>query len=258
MSLRAVCVVLVALLSSAVSVTPAHGQVNTEKMRAFEVDGFATTLGGDVAVESGNADLFEVGIGTRFDYRTGPHYLFLIGRVRYGEEGGATFKNQSFAHLRYNRELIPWLVAETFTQLQQDAFKLLRLRVLVGSGIRFRYVDTDRIGLYQGTTLMYEYETLDAGKVGTHPATQSVGRWSNYVNVRLRLTEKTSIINTVYVQPRLDAFDDIRILDEAALAVALTKHVTLQTSFSLSYDSRPPGAVESLDVAVRNGIEVSF
>lgn len=258
MCLRPFCAAVSVVLGLMSALMPAWGQVNTEKMRAFEVDGFATTLSGDVALESGNADLFEVGIGTRFDYRTGPDYLFLIGRVRYGQEGGATFKNQSFAHLRYNRALADWLVVETFTQLQQDAFKLLRLRLLVGSGVRFRYVDSDRIGVYQGTTLMYENETLDAGKVGSHPAQQTVGRWSNYINVRIRLSDETSIINTVYVQPRLDAFSDVRVLDEAALAIAVTKHLTLRTSFSLSYDSRPPDTVESLDIAVRNGIEVSF
>lgn len=258
MRLREVCIWSFALLGIIGLIHPAIGQVNTEEMRAFEVEGFRSTFSGDIALESGNAELFEVGLGTRFDYRKPPHYLFLVGQVRYGEEGGATFKNRSFAHLRYNRQLVPWLVAEAFTQLQQDAFKLLRLRTLVGSGVRFRYVDTGTIGIFQGTTLMYENEILDAGRVERHPARQSVGRWSNYVNVRVRLSDATSLINTIYVQPRLDAFGDVRVLDEAALAVKLTKHLTLSTSFSLHYDSRPPDSVESLDLALRNGIQVSF
>ena len=236
----------------------AQAQVNTEKMRAFDVDGFQTTLDGDIALESGNADLFEVGAGLRFDYRTGRHYAFSISRLRFGEEGGSTFKDQAFAHLRYNYRFLPWLVSETFTQVQRDGFKLLQLRFLAGGGVRFRYVDTETLKLFQGTTLMYEHENLDATEVREHPVTTSVGRWSNYVNVRLRLSENTSLINTVYVQPRLDAFDDIRILDEAALAVAITEHLTLTTSFNLDYDSRPPDTVESLDIALRNGITVTF
>lgn len=235
-----------------------HAQVNTEKMRAFDVDGFRTTLDGDIVLESGNADLFEVGAGLRFDYRSGPHYAFSISRLRFGEEGGATFKDQSFAHLRYNYELQPWLVTEAFTQVQRDGFKLLRLRFLAGSGVRFQYVDTQTLKLFQGTTLMYEHENLDATEVTEHPVLASVGRWSNYVNVRLRVSENTSFINTVYVQPRLDAFADIRILDEAALAVAITEHLTLTTAFNLEYDSRPPDTVESLDIALRNGLTVTF
>lgn len=258
MNYEDVCRSCLILLWVASLASPVLGQVNTEAMRAFEVEGFASTFSGDVALESGNSELFEVGLGTRFDYRQTPHYAFLIGRVRYGEEGGSTFKNRSFAHLRYNRQIAPWLVAETFTQVQQDAFRLLRLRVLAGSGARIRYVDTGVVGFFQGTTLMYEREILDAEKVTHHPAQMSVGRWSNYLNVQIRLTDNTSLVNTVYIQPRLDAFGDVRVLDEAALAVKITDHLTLSTSFSLHYDSRPPQTVESLDLALRNGIEVSF
>ncbi len=237
---------------------PAVAQINTEKMRSFDVDGFATTLGGDFLIESGNSDLFEIGLNTRFDYRRERHYTFLTGQLRYGEGGNATFKNRAFSHLRYNYEVTPWLVGESFTQLQQDGFKLLQLRVLVGSGARFRYVETGTIGVFQGTTVMFEHENLNAGKVIGHPARQSIVRWSNYLNVRIQLSDETSFVSTVYVQPRLDAFSDIRVLHDASLAVAITSHVTLSTTLNLYYDSRPPDNVEDLDVELRNGLQVSF
>lgn len=256
--MRECCFVLVLLITGIVQVNTSRAQVNTEKMRAFDVDGFATTLGGDVLIESGNSDLFEIGLNARFDYRRDRHYTFLAGELRYGEEGGATFKNRSFGHLRYNYRIVRWLTGEAFTQLQQDGFKLLQLRVLVGGGPRFRYVDTGTVGLFQGTTLMYEHENLNGEKVIGHPATASVMRWSNYVNVRIKLAEKTSFIGTIYVQPRLDNFGDIRVLHDASLSVALTRHLSLRTTFNLNYDSRPPDNVEDLDMELRNGIQVSF
>ena len=249
---------LLLLAIMAMPCASAHAQVNTENMRSRDVEGFATSFGSDLLVESGNADLFEIGLSTRFDYRRNRHYTFLMGRLRYGEEGGATFKNRAFGHLRYNYQLTPWLVGEAFTQLQEDGFKLLQLRVLVGAGPRFRYVDTGTIGLFQGTTLMYEHENLDAGEVIGHPAEQSVMRWSNYLNVRIELTEQTSFITTLYVQPRLDAFNDIRVLHDASLAVALTEHLTFRTTLNIYYDSRPPDNVEDLDLELRNGIQVNF
>lgn len=236
----------------------AGAQVNTEKMRALDVNGFRAAVGGDVAYQSGNADLIEVGANLRFDYRRGKHYLFLVGEVRYGEEDGEAFRDRTFAHLRYNRTLRPWLMVEGFTQVQEDGFKRLQLRTLAGAGLRVRYVDTDRVKVFQGTTPMYEFENLSAADITNHPATVSTVRWSNYVNVRLRLTEKTFLLNTLYVQPRVDAPDDVRVLDEASLNVALSKHVTLSVVFDLDYDSRPPGTVEDLDVALRNGLTVSF
>jgi putative salt-induced outer membrane protein YdiY len=237
---------------------PAAAQVNTEKMRALDVDGFQTTLGGDVALQSGNADLFELGARLRFDYRTGPHYAFLTSEVRYGEEDGKAFRDRSFGHLRYNYAPAPWLVGEAFTQLESNGFTRLQLRVLAGGGLRVRYVDTERVKVFQGTTPMYEHENLNRGGLGTHPAETSNVRWSNYVNVRVRLSETSYIRTTGYVQPRLDAFADVRILNETRLSVAITKRVSLQVRFDLYYDSRPPDNVEDLDVALRNGLSVSL
>lgn len=105
---------------------------------------------------------------------------------------------------------------------------------------------------------MYEFEDLDANEVKNHPATVNVVRWSNYLNVRLTLTESTNFINTVYVQPRVDAFGDVRVLDEAVLAVALTKHLTFTAGVNLRHDSRPPGDVKKTDLSMRNGLTVSF
>jgi len=246
------------LLLALCSALPSPAQVNTERMRAFDVDGFRTTLGGDVALQSGNADLFELGARLRFDYQAARHYTFLTSEVRYGEEDGNAFRDRSFGHLRYNYRLAPWLVSEAFTQLERNGFTRLQLRVLAGGGLRLRYVDTERVKVFQGTTPMYEYENLERGGLGRHPAETSGVRWSNYVNVRLRLSEGTYLLNTAYVQPRLDAFSDVRLLNETRLAVALSKRVTLELTFDLDYDSRPPDNVEDLDVTLRNGVSVSL
>ena len=236
----------------------AFGQVNTEKLRSFDVDGFATTLGGDVSFESGNAELFEVGLRSRVDARQNRHYGFLTGEVRYGEEDGQPFRDRAFAHLRYTFRVLPWLVPETFTQVQEDGFKLLQLRFLYGLGARFRYIDTERVKVFQGTTPMYEYENLDGSRIVEHPATVSTARWSNYVHVRLRISDTTYLINTAYVQPVIGDVADYRVLDEASLGVKITKHVLLRMAFVLSYDSEPPDNVEGLDLALRNGLEVTF
>lgn len=47
----------------------APGRVNPERMRVLDVEGVRTTSGGDLAVQSGNVDLFEVGVTTHLDVR---------------------------------------------------------------------------------------------------------------------------------------------------------------------------------------------
>jgi hypothetical protein len=237
---------------------PAAGQVNTERMRALDVEGVRTTLGGTAALQSGNADLFEVGGRARVDARHEPHYAFVAAEGRYGVQDDEPFRDRTFGHLRYNYRLRSWLVAEAFTQLERNGFTLLQLRTLAGGGLRLRYLDTETLKIFQGTTPMYEFENLEGGRVSVHPATVSTVRWSNYLNLRLRVTETTHLLTTVYVQPRLDAARDVRVLHQATLAVGITEHVRLTAEFNLGYDSRPPDAVEDLDLSLRNGLEVSF
>jgi hypothetical protein len=254
--LPAAVILLSVVLSGLCS--PAWAQVNTEKMRALYVDGVETTLGADAVVQTGNADLFEVGARARIDLRSGRHYTFLTTDVRYGEEDGERFRDRAFAHVRYAYRLTPWLSPESFMQVEENGFTLLQLRLLYGLGLRLRYVDTEFVKVFQGTTPMLEVENLDGRRVVNHPASTTTVRWSNYVNVRLRVSETTFMLNTVYVQPRVGAPEDVRVLNEAAIGVSVTKHVLLRVGLQVYYDSRPPDNVEDLDVTLRNGLQVSF
>lgn len=233
------------------------GQVNTERMRALDVEGVRTTLGSDVAVQAGNVDLFEIGAAGRVDVRQAPHSAFLVTQLRYGVKDNESFRDRTFGHLRYNYRLLPSLVAEGFTQLERDGFARLRLRVLAGGGLRIQYLNTETLKIFQGTTPMYEHEVLDAGADDVATALSTL-RWSNYLNVRLRLTEATRLMGTVYVQPRMDAVEDVRVLHQSTLAVQVTEHVNLTIEVDLRYDSRPPTEIEDLDLTLRNGVEVSF
>ena len=107
--------------------------------------GFRSTLGADIAVESGHTELLEIGARVRFDFRRTPHYTFATGTIRYGTQEGDPYRDRAFGHLRYNYHLLSWLVAETFTQLQRDHFAQLQLRVLAGGGLRIRYFNREGV-----------------------------------------------------------------------------------------------------------------
>lgn len=236
----------------------ARAQVNIEKLRVFTGDGAQLTFDGDVVLQSGNAELYEVGLGTRLDVRRAEHYAFLIGSVRYGERGEKAFKNRAFAHLRYTHTFSDPVRGEAFTQVEHDGFTLLNLRSLVGLGLRLRYYEAESFSLYQGTALMPEHEELQADRVEVHPASTTTLRWSNYLNIRLAVSDAVSFSNTFYFQPRLDDFGDTRILDDAVLAFKITEGLTFSTAFNLRYDSRPPDGIGAFDLSLRNAISLTL
>lgn len=229
----------------------AESQVNTERMRrSLEGDGQALSLDASASFASGNADYVLLGLGGRLDVQRGPHLGFVVGRADLSQTGGASFLDRQFAHARYNLDLTPWLVAEAFTQVERNSQQRLQRRTLVGAGLRAEIVDTDSLGLAFGLTPMLEVEDLDQA-LASEPARV---RLSTYVAGRLVLSPTTSLTATTYVQPRADAFGDVRVLGQATLSVGITRYVQLRVRANLRHDSRPPADVERTDIALENGL----
>jgi putative salt-induced outer membrane protein YdiY len=236
---------------------PATAQVNIEALRTL-MEGFAFSLTTNFALRSGNNEKYEIGTASRLDYRHGDHYAFVLGNLEYGQKDGKAFENKVFGHFRYARRLSERLSLETFTQAEHDGFTLLRIRFLVGLGARLRYVATEQVGFFQGTALMAERERLDQAKVSVHPASSSVVRWSNYLNLRVHPSDRFSLVHTIYVQPRVDRFADLRLLNETVLNMPLSDHIAFLTTLSVRYDSEPPDAIESTDLEVTQAVRLSF
>jgi len=252
----AFCLVVAALLGL---VAPAVAQVNTEKMRIGEnVEGFTTTAAANFTFRTGNRDVLDLGLGGRIDYRNGGFASFLTGNLLFSEAEGRTFLNQGFAHLRaIVRPPEARLRPEVFLQTESNESQLLTRRYLAGGGLRLTLYRDSTIASYLGSTPMVEYELLNRERVEVDPET-TVGRWSNYLVVKLELTDLVTFVNTVYVQPRFDRFSDVRVLDEAGLDVQITESLALRVALHLRYDSEPPADLDRFDLSLRNGLALDF
>ena len=230
-------------------------QVNIEQHRP-RADGTSVILDASTALRSGNADLFDISAGGQVNHRSGKHTILALTRVRYGKNDGTTFASASFGHLRYTRWFLPRLAGEAFAQLERDRFTLLQVRSLFGTGARLQVADASNLQVYYGSSFMFELENLDEAKVEVHPASSEIFRWSHYLSVRWQITERSAVSTTVYAQPRLDDFSDVRLLQDAALEVGITNAVSLRITLRQRFDNRPPDNLEKHDLFVENGIRV--
>ncbi len=235
----------------------AAGQINIERLRTQE-EGFS--IGADVALafRSGNSDLYDVSAGTQLNHRSDNRFILGIARVRYGESNGTTYNSSAFAHLRLTQWFGSTIAGELFAQLENDRFTLLQLRTLIGSGVRLRIADTERVSAYLGTAAMFEIEDLDADKVTVHPSSSRVIRWSNYLSFSWQISKSASFSTTVYAQPQVDAFSDVRLLQDAALDLAITESISFRVVFRQRFDNRPPDDIERHDAFLENGIRIRF
>ena len=105
---------------------------------------------------------------------------------------------------------------------------------------------------------MYEMEEYDLPEDAIHPLSADVSRVSTYLTFNVALAEYLNLISITYYQPEIGNWNDLRVLSENAIAVAVTEQLDLLIGFNLRYDSEPPDDIKDLDTITKIGFELSF
>lgn len=245
--MRLLATVALAVVLSA----PVHGQINTERLRADVDPGlhFTMDLGGGFA--SGNTDFLQLNLGGRLDLVRESDSAFLVSNYTFYEIDDVVDVSRAFAHIRYNRPIVPRLVAEAFGQIERNDQTRLERRYLVGGGLRYEILDNEAIGLAVGSTPMFEYERLTEAAM-EDPT--SYLRLSNYIAARVDISDTAEAFGVIYLQPRASEFDDSRLLHESRLDVKMTEHFKVRLRAATRHDSQPPIGVDATDVMLSMGI----
>lgn len=189
-----------------------------------------------------------------FRLKHGKDTEILAVNYKLSQSRGVRDANKSYLHLRHRHALNKDWALEGFGQTQQDEFANLKLRALLGGGVRWsqkREIWRFHLGL--GT--FYEYEKLRKS-VGRDKST--LWRASTYMTVDYLLSEQAKLHETIYLQPAWNAMADLRILNDTSLKVSLTEHLALSLTLELSYDSRPPVGTVKNNVSYQTGITYHF
>jgi len=238
---------------------PAAAQINIERLR-LQADSLGLHGAASVAVSirTGNADTRRGDVDGRVDYVWPDHQLFAVGRGAFDWTEDVRISNEGLLHLRLTTRRRDRVSPEAFTQANYDRSRLLDWRGLLGGGVRVGLAEGENARVALGVGYMFEREELDLELSAEHPTETSHHRLTSYLTASVEPREGVAIASTAYVQPRLDAWDDVRILGQNRLAVSILGPLTLDVTFDLGYDARPPDGTESLDTTLRTGIGVTF
>jgi hypothetical protein len=147
---------------------------------------------------------------------------------------------------------------EVFGQAGHDRSWRLSFRALAGAGPRFRLLDGPRAQVRWGVAYMFEHERLELLPEDEHPDRTSHHRLTTYLTANADVGEGGVISATIYTQPRIDAWGDVRVLAETRLSAGLSERLALTVSWNLRHDSRPPEGVADLDTTLKTGLAVAF
>lgn len=167
------------------------------------------------------------------------------------------FIDNGFSHLRYNYEIRERLKYEIFAQAQFNNQVRLKLRTLVGSGLRFQLYQAEKQQVYYGLSYMYEYDEIEI--ISEVVSFFYDHRMSTYLSASIQpFSENVTITNTTYYQPVLTNFSDVRLSSQTSLTFFLSKRLRFSTIFSITNDTRVPENVPATYYSVRNGIRWDF
>ncbi len=215
--------------------------INIESLRQDIEKGFNGSSGVTVGGSSGNVDVFGLGVNSQNIYKSAQREYIVIGKYQYGEANGLKNNNTGNFHLRYAQGFAKGLFWEAFTQAEFNEFQDLKLRTLLGGGLRMRLLKDNKNSIFLGLGTFYEDEEIDSG------IDQANFRGNIYLSFRSLLAQQFETVLVAYYQPNYNVINDYRLQLTAGFESKITETLQLVNNFSYSSDTRPPAGIEEED-----------
>lgn len=257
---RLAATVLAATAALLVSSRPAAaGIVNVQSILATEAEeGLSGALTGSIDWRTGNTDYLFLSAAPVARYRAGDHLFIGILRADRKTSEGTELVSRLFEHGRYRYSFTDRLLGEVFAQHEFDEIRRLQVRALVGAGPKFDVFKGEGYSASFGVAYMLEYERLRDDMQVDAGTDDLQHRISSYLLGHYEIDDRLQLVETFYVQPRLTDPNDIRFLNDSTLVVSVTKKLSFNTTFNVSFDNAPPATIEKLDTALTSSVTYDF
>jgi len=179
--------------------------------------------------------------------------LLFLAEFNFLQSNNKNLDYNAFQHIRFKRELKPWLSGEAFAQTQFNQQLGLKFRGLLGAGPRIRLIYQDSIKVFIGPMWMYEYErTTDETARNVH------NRLSFYLSFLYFKSKNFSFDLVTYYQPDMIDLSNFRFSSEAKLSLQFTQQLAFRLSYSQNYQSVTPSGVPNNFTTIRNSFLYKF
>lgn len=216
--------------------------------------GFTGSVEADLSGASGNTDKSSWHVGSDLVWRQSEYINLLLIGYDYGKSNNETNLNKTFIHARHIHQYNDSFDWELFAQIEQNEFTRLSSRRLLGGGVRFPFDDNILVGI----GAFYFEERLDKITGSTDKLDDDGVRITTYWGGDYKYGEVTTFNARVYYQPKIDEFDDYRVLFRGSMKVKISDNLGVKINIGVVHDNQPPQTVEQTDITYRTGIEYNF
>ncbi len=213
--------------------------VNIENKRIYDdTSGFSGSLDATLSAMKTKDLLFNMAFRPKVQFKTPKHYYLLISDLMYSKGSEKIFANTGMIHFRYAYRIKGPLKWESFSQIQYNQLLDQRIRTLVGTGLRLKFIDSKGYKLFAGFSTFYEYEEIKS----TSTMNRNF-RSNNYISCFFDPKTHFSFSGVLYYQPLWNDVRDFRIMGQYTLSFHFTKRTDFRIEFSNFYDSKPAPSV---------------
>ena len=204
--------------------------VNMESSRKENLIGSHVQINIGLNGSSGTVDRTNYSLEGRFDNNSSNWQRFAIFSYKREEKDNSITSNNTFMHLRGVRKITPLVAIEGFIQLSEKPLQKIKRRELIGAGLRLSPYKSIKIGL----GIFNENEERILSK-----ARETV-RINSYITNSFNISETASFDTTLYIQPDLEDFSELRSYLVLGLRLKISERFSSIITYENTHDSSPP------------------
>lgn len=207
-------------------------------------------LGG--TVQTGNVDRASVSFA--FDAkRLWEHDRFQFRLLHnYAEQNGSITSRNTFGALKFDHFFMQDFYSALSLEMLKDEFKDLNLRSIVGLGLGYRFLNTDRITLELEAGVTFFSEDLELGQDDQFIS----GRGA--MTLTVKILENLLFKNYLLYYPSFDDPKEYRLRNEAGLISQMGKGWSVKLTHIFDQNSNPSPGVEDKDQQFIFAIQYAF
>lgn len=221
--------------------------------------GLSGNVSGSLSSKSGNTQKEDYSLGLLLQYDQGIDYVtWGTFSYDYGKSNGTKNEDKLYAHLRYIHAIDDTKIwtSEFFVQTEQDKFKDINERSLIGAGLRWRFLNSEEWGKgYAGLDAMLEKINYSHPQINPN---ENNTRLNSYLAWTQTFTNTTKLSFLGYFQPKFDDTSDYVTLETLELIVPIYGKLNLSLTAKYGYDSHPPVDVKKSDTAYLTSLLWTF
>ena len=231
--------------------------LNVERIR---MDPDTTGWNGDISVDLSlnrlNDRVIRLNNTSNTSYQTEQHIYLLLTSLELVSIDGNSLVSSGYVHLRSQFLRKKTFSPELFFQHQYNENLGLKNRTLIGSGVRYSFLDRSRIVGNLFTGVMFEHEKW--GLRTDEEVLRNLLKSTSTVSVTGQITPETRLLLIGYYQIRPEYPLEPRATLESELLIRISRLFSLSVNYTMTYDTDPVIDIRGLTYELTNGLLIHF